>query len=172
MAKGRIPNKPKLHKYKSGLDRQIQHGMERHRLYKIHDNMLSRCYKANDVGYKNYGARGIAVCEEWRIDRRKFFAWSFDNGYESHLQIDRIDNDEGYSPDNCRWVSRVENANNRRNNRWIEWQGRRQTVSQWAREIGIREKDIHARMGRGWSVGEILTIPMLKPGQRRRSWGS
>ena len=89
--------------------------MHGHRLYRIHMSMKTRC---GQMGTRHkfacyYEDRGIRVCDEW-LDRTKFFEWAFSNGYADDLQIDRIDNDKGYSPDNCRWVTPKENQHNRR----------------------------------------------------------
>jgi len=78
-------------------------------------NMISRCYNEEDKYYKNYGGRGIKICDEWLNDRESFLSWCIDSGYKSNLTIDRIDNDKGYSPENCRWVTIKDNSRNRSN---------------------------------------------------------
>lgn len=79
------------------------------------EGMMERCTNSNCVGYKQYGARGIAVCQEWVDSPQAFVDWALANGFSPELQIDRIDNDKGYSPDNCRWVTARENIRNRSN---------------------------------------------------------
>lgn len=76
--------------------------------------MISRCYKKEKHNFKDYGGRGISICEEWRNDFNNFYNWAINNGFEQHLQIDRIDNDGNYSPENCRWVTKEQNSINTR----------------------------------------------------------
>lgn len=86
-----------------------KHGQYKSRLYKTWQNMISRCHIKGSTCYDNYGARGIVVCNEWKKDFASFQLWAKDNGYEDNLQIDRIDNNGNYEPNNCRFVSNAEN---------------------------------------------------------------
>lgn len=93
------------------------HGMRASRLYRIWKCMHNRCYRKCYHGYKHYGGRGITICDEWVHDFRAFRDWALANGYNDYLSIDRIDNDKGYSPDNCRWVTmELQNKNKRAKN--------------------------------------------------------
>ena len=85
-----------------------KHGFSRHKLYEVYVGMVERCINNEHKAYHRYGGRGITVCKEWAEDRGSFFTWAINNGYEEGLSIDRIDNDKGYYPDNCRWTTRSE----------------------------------------------------------------
>ena len=129
--------------------------------------MRARCENKKDISYHRYGAKGIEVCEEWKEDKTKFFAWAFENGYKDHLTLDRIDGTKGYSPENCRWVTVKDQANNRVNNRYLEAFGKRKTLAQWADYTGIDLSTIWSRLKRGWDIDRTLTEPVQK--QRRKN---
>ena len=95
------------------------------RLYRIWAGMKMRCNYSNCISYVRYGARGITICEEWNNDFTTFYVWSMQNGYEGHLEIDRKNNDEGYSPFNCRWVTKSVNCQNTRRLRSTNTSGKR-----------------------------------------------
>ena len=80
------------------------------RIYRIYHHMRWRCENKNCEAYKNYGRKGISVCEEWKSDFMSFFNWAINNGYDNDLTIDRIDVTKGYTPDNCRWITKSENT--------------------------------------------------------------
>lgn len=92
-----------------------KHSLSKHPLYKVWEHIVSRCYNPRNMYYKYYGGRGITVCDEWREHPESFIEWAIKKGYEKGLQTDRIDNNLGYSPNNCRFVERHVNMNNRRN---------------------------------------------------------
>lgn len=90
------------------------HGFSNSRLYTVYRGMLARCYNPKHIHYDLYGGRGIKVCDLWKNDKKEFFSWAMNNGYSNELQIDRIDSNKDYSPENCRFVTKLQNQNNRR----------------------------------------------------------
>lgn len=135
----------------------ITHGLSNSRIYHIWRDLHRRCENPKRKSYRLYGARGITVCEEWSGEKgfKHFKEWSDKHGYTDDLTIDRIDNNKGYSPDNCRWVDYKTQANNLRVNRWIEYNGVRHTVAQWADITGIPYGTLRRRF-EDWPVEEAL----------------
>ncbi len=119
-------------------------------------DMRARCFNTNNPAYPRYGGRGITICERW--DSYKSFLADMGE-CPPGLQLDRIDNELGYEPDNCRWATPKEQASNRRSNLMATMGGRTQTVGQWAHEFNVPANRIYKRMGRGWSLYRALTQP-------------
>lgn len=134
------------------------HGESGTRLNKIHRALKQRCNNQKNPAYKDYGGRGITVCEEWAQSFEAFRDWALANGYRDDLTIDRIDNDGPYSQENCRWISMKQQCNNRRSNRIITYNGESHTVTEWAELTGINYHTLMGRLyGRGWNAEKALT---------------
>lgn len=142
------------------------HGMSSTRLYAIWVEMRRRCRDERFTGYYKYGGRGITVCPEWDNDFVAFYEWAMSHGYRDDLTIDRIDNNRGYSPENCRWVDYTEQNNNTRRNRLFTIGNRTQTLAQWCRECEVCYKTVWTRLSIGWDIVRALTTP---PGRQGRS---
>ena len=129
------------------------------RLYRIYRGMWQRCYDKNVKQYSRYGGRGIKICEEWLGEKgfENFRQWALKNGYSDNLSIDRIDNDKGYSKDNCRWCTNKEQMNNRRVNVCLTLNGETHTMAEWSDITGINVATIKSRYRAGWSDEDILT---------------
>lgn len=149
-----------------GWGQNKTHGMSRTRIYREWIGIRDRCNNPKNTYYKNYGGRGINVCKEWEEDHgfENFYDWAMHNGYSDDLTIDRIDNDKGYSPDNCRWVNRFVQMNNQRGNRIIEYNGRTQTLAMWAREYGLKPRIVASRLKYGWKIDDALNIAVGEVG--------
>ena len=125
------------------------HGMKNTRTYSLWEAMLSR----TRYGRSDYAGRGIAVCESW-LKFENFYA---DMGEAPEgLSLDRIDNNGNYEPSNCRWATRSQQNNNKRNNVIIEWDGKRQTRSQWEKQLGMRPTTLRTRLKAGWPMERAM----------------
>lgn len=136
----------------------------KNRLYSVWCNMKSRCMNHNNKRYYRYGGRGITICKEWIDDYASFRQWSYDNGYQDNLTLDRVDNNEGYSPDNCRWVTYKDQANNTSRNVIIEYDGEEKTLMQWSEYLGISYNVLKSRIFQyDWSIERAFTEPVNEP---------
>jgi hypothetical protein len=118
--------------------------------------MLERCYDKSSQAYKNYGGRGIVICNEW-LDIRIFHNWAMGSGYKKGLTIERIDNNGPYSPENCKWATRKEQARNKRNNIHITFRGEDKILAEWSKILNIPEDTIKWRLDHGMSDEEALS---------------
>ena len=130
-------------------ERFLTHGLYRTKLHGVWAGMLQRCYYPKHIDTQWYSEKQIEVCDEWRNDFQCFYDWAIESGYREGLSIDRKDNNSGYSPENCKWSTAKEQANNRTTNIVIEYDGRKQTLKQWAEEFGINYSTLYYRYKRG-----------------------
>lgn len=138
------------------------HGLSRLHEYKVWGNMIQRCTNPKDTGWRFYGARGVTVCDRWLKSFEAFFA-DMGKRPSKDLSIDRIRSTGAYEPGNCRWTTRKVQNRNTRSNRLITYNGRTQTLADWADETGLPYGLIRSRIGRlGWSLERALTQPVSK----------
>lgn len=137
-----------------------KHGLSKTRLHRIWHSMYCRCYYSSTNQYKNYGGKGIKVCEEWKHIEGfiNFYNWAINNGYSEELTLDRIDNEKDYCPENCRWSTPKFQSNHKTNNVIYTFNGKSQTAKQWCDEYGIKHTTLYDRLKRGWTLEQALTI--------------
>lgn len=140
--------------------------MRRARIYTIWSGIKDRCLNPKNARFKDYGGRGITICDAWLA----FEGFHADMGDgPPGLQIDRIDNDGPYSPENCRWASPKEQSNNTRRNRVLTFRGETRTVSEWEQHLGLPRRMIFNRLKSGWTHERALSTPNLKVGYHPRA---
>lgn len=135
----------------------LTHNKTNERIYREWSNMRNRC-KFNET----YISRGITVCDEWNDDFQAFYDWAIENGYSDSLTLDRINNDVGYCPENCRWATYKVQGNNKSNNHFLRHNGEKHTIAEWGRITGYGNKVISARLRLGWDVDKSLSTPVRK----------
>lgn len=141
------------------------HGKRHSKLYLKWQNIKKRCLNPNAANYKNYGGREnnpVTVYSEWANSFKAFYDWSINNGYKDGLSIDRIDNNKGYSPQNCRWVTLKEQANNKTTNKMIDYKEKTQSLSNWANELEMDYSLLYLRLKRGWPIEKAFSTPKNK----------
>lgn len=129
-----------------------------HPLFRVWMAIKNRCYNQNSTAYKDYGGRGIKLCKEWQ-EFQPFYEWAMKNGYKTGLEIDRTDNDSGYCPENCRFITAKQNNRNKRNNRYITIDGETKTLSAWSELYNLNHTTILHRLRDGWKDKELLVPP-------------
>lgn len=132
-----------------------KHGMHKTREYTIYYSMLTRCYKETNREYHRYGGRGITVCQRW-LDSFENFLEDMGKTANATMSIDRIDNEKGYSPENCRWATKKEQSNNTRRNRFLTVNGVTDTLANHCRKYGILKGTVLGRLKRGLSEPEAF----------------
>lgn len=144
-----------------GCKRNAQkHGLSYHPLYKGFYNVVSRCYDQKSKAFKDYGGRGITICDEWLNDVTKFIEWAENNGWEKGLELERKDNNKGYSPDNCIWATRQIQSRNKRSNIFLEAFGEKKCVADWVNDnrCNVAHNVILYRVRKlGWDAEKAIT---------------
>lgn len=146
------------------------HGCYNSGLYHAWWSMIQRCYNPSHHNYHRYGERGITVCEEWKSTPENFVKWVQEQGGKPKgFTLDRIDNNKGYSPENCKFSSPKEQANNRNCNALFTFNGETKTLSQWSEFYNISSDVVSMRINRlGWDSYSAFTAPILKTGYKGR----
>ena len=137
------------------------HGMSKrngkaHPIYNSWSSMKDRCNNHNSQAYGNYGGRGISVCKEWNDSFENFLKWAIESGYNEGMTLDRIDNNKGYSPENCRWATKFQQGRNKRNNHLITYNGKTQCIAAWSEETGIRRDTLLYRINHFKSIEDVF----------------
>jgi len=146
-------------------ERLTKHGHYGDRTYKSWSQMIQRCTNPNNKYFKDYGGRGITVCERW-LNSFPNFLEDMGESPKGH-QIDRMNNDKGYHKSNCLWVTPKQNSRNRRSNHLETHNGKTQCITAWSEEVGIPEYVIRQRLKHGWSIERALTTPVKKYKRRK-----
>lgn len=132
------------------------HGKRNSRLYKVWCAMKRRCNSPHDEFYSRYGERGIKVCGQWDESFESFYGWAMKNGYKEGLSIDRIDNEKGYEPENCRWTTPSQQNRNYSRNHFITYKGETKCLADWAKEFGINRATVLWRIKAGKPLDEVF----------------
>lgn len=140
------------------------HGESKSALYRTWKNIKNRCYNSNVESYRLYGGKEnpVLVCEEWLNGFEAFYDWSIANGYQEGLTIERVDSNGNYEPNNCKWATAKEQANNTNRNRYITYNGETKTMAQWAEKFGIKPLTLRYRLTNGWPIERALTEKPIK----------
>lgn len=140
-----------------------KHGKYNTRLYKIWQGMKDRCYNKNIIAYKDYGARGIIICDAWRNNFTNFYDWAINNGYKDNLTIERVDVNGNYEPENCCWATPTQQARNRRNTKYITYHDETKPLAEWCDILNLNYDMVYDRIYQyHWSIEEALTLEVRK----------
>lgn len=127
------------------------HGLKKHPLYGLWENIKTRCYNPNFKFFNYYGGRGIRVCSAWLNDFQVFYEWAINNGWQKGLEIDRENNNGDYEPSNCRFVTGKVNCRNKRNNVLITYNGESKCLIEWCDTLNLKYNKMHNRITSGWA---------------------
>ena len=153
-------------KQKMSKELHTKHGMTKTRIYGIWQNMKNRCRQPNNPRYKDYGARGITYCDAWE-DFESFYKWASETGYNDELTIERIDNNKGYCPENCRWATKEEQQYNKRTTHYLTYKGETKSMAEWSKILNINLQTLAARINTlKWSVERAFETPVNPNGRK------
>lgn len=131
---------------------QLGKDKDRTKIYYAWSNLKRRCYDEKNFNYQNYGARGIVVCNKWKNNFQEFYDWSIKNGYAKNLTLDRIDVNGNYEPSNCRWITLLEQANNKRNNYYVKYENKMYTIADLSRKLNMNYDKLKHRIRKYGSI--------------------
>jgi hypothetical protein len=156
-------------KVKALIARSTKHGLAYHPLIHVHREMIYRCHNPKHARYKDYGGRGITVCDDWRFNFLCFYEWAIKNGWEKGKEIDRFpDNNKGYFPENCRITDRISNQRNKRNNILITYNNETFPLSVWCEKLSLSYSMVRSRYYEGFdTVGDLFSLKYNRPGSKR-----
>lgn len=132
------------------------HPHRKTRIFRIWKRMHQRCYEINCDDYKDYGAKGVKICDDWH-EYYTFYSWAISHGYSDSLSIDRLDVTGNYSPSNCRWATSLEQARNKRNNHNITFRGHTKTLSEWCLIFRMESSKVRYRLSKNWPLEKVFT---------------
>lgn len=151
--------------YTKQITKQIntKHGLTKHPLYFVWQNMKNRCTNSNIENYKNYGFKGIYVCEEWKKDFLTFYNWALSNGWKKGLTIDRVDSNGNYEPSNCRCITFSAQARNRSSNILVDYNGQKLCLLDYCRILNLPYNKIRIRLTRyNWDLEKAISTPIKR----------
>lgn len=142
---------------------RVKYTHQQSKLYRLWSGIKSRCCNEKCENYKHYGARGIKMCDEWLNNFQAFHDWAMNNNYREGLQIDRVDNNKNYSPDNCHFVTPKENSNNRRNTIYVALNNINKPLSEWCEILNLNYCTVYKRIyNYNWSIEKALNYGRSK----------
>ena len=151
-----------IEKSRENFKDNATHGLSKTQLYTTWKNMRQRCNNPHNKRYSSYGGRGIGICDEWN-DYQVFHDWMMEHGWEPGLTLERIDNDKGYSPDNCRIATWKEQVRNRRKTVYLTYKNEKKPLSEWVEIFGLNMKTCYGRLhDYGWSNPEEILFGRAK----------
>ncbi len=146
------------------------HGGHGDRLCRLRGDVIQRCTNSKNPGYRNYGGRGITVCQEWRDSYEAFRDWALANGYQDELTIERVDVNGNYEPSNCEWIPRLDQWKNLRKTVRLTAFGETKNIRDWAKDprCTVNVNSLYYRANQGWDAATAITIPPTPPNKRRK----